>query len=213
MKTDQRFDQTKWVQYNVLTNVVCMGILHAPIAHGLGGAHGKELTSFQMATHTLSLWVFLSVLLTMQGKAWKRPINLLTPANFLMFLLFVPVMFWAGYYTLYIPFDILFMYVTIGVLNGWMLKPHAAKPTLWMGQMLLTGLSAAIAGITAGLSGYVLFIKNLHGMIMDIALWTTITLHASLAYAYVGRYFIRRQFGAVTATQPAFSQKLEVSYR
>lgn len=213
MKTNQLFDQTKWVYYNVLTNVVCMGILHAPIAHGLGGAHGKELTPLQVATHTLSLWFFLSVLLAAQSKVWKRPINLLTPANFLAFLVFVPLMFWTGYYTLYIPFDILFMYVTIGVLNGWMLRPHAAKPTLWMGQMLLTGLSAAVAGIAVGLSGYVLFIKNLHGMVMDMSLWTTITLSASLAYAFVGRYFIRGQFGAVTATQPAFTQKLEASYQ
>ena len=213
MKTNQLFDQTKWVYHNVLSNVVCMGLLHAPIAHGLGGAHGKELTPFQVVTHTLSLWFFLSVLLAAQNKAWKRSVNLLTPANFLAFLVFVPLMFWAGYYTLYIPFDILFMYVTIGLVNGWMLRRHAARPALWMGQMLLTGSSAAIAGIAVGLSGYILFIKNLHGMAMDIALWTTITLPASLAYAFVGRYFIRGQFGAVAATQPAFTQKLEASYR
>jgi hypothetical protein len=118
-------------------------------------------------------------------------------------------MFWAGYYTFYIPFDILFMYVTIGVLNGWILRSHAAKPTLWMGQMLLTGLSAAVAGIAAGLSGHVLFIKNLHGMVMDMTLWTVITLFASLAYAFVGRYFIRGQFGAVTASQPVLAKSLE----
>lgn len=211
MKTYQLLDQKKWIYYNVLSNAVCMGVLHAPIAHGLGGAHGKELTPFQVATHTLSLWFFLSVFLTAQSKVWKRPINLMTPINFLVFLVFVPLMFWAGYYTFYIPFDILFMYVTIGVLNGWILRSHAAKPTLWMGQMLLTGLSAAVAGIAAGLSGHALFIKNLHGMVMDMTLWTVITLSASLAYAFVGRYFIRGQFGAVTATQPVFAQQLEAS--
>lgn len=203
------FDQTRWVYSNVISNVICMGLLHAPIAHGLGGPHGKDLTLLQVATHTLSLWFFLSVLIVAQNKAWKRPVNLLTAPNIAALLGLVPLMFWTGYYTLYIPFDILFMYLTIGVLNGWMLKPYAARPTLWMGQMLLTGLSAAVAGIAAGVSCYGIYSKNLHGMTMDIALWTTITSPASLAYAFVGRYFIRRQFDATCAADdPKWSEMI-----
>jgi len=204
------FDQSRWVYANVLANVICMGLLHAPIAHGLGGPHGKDLTSLQVATHTLSLWFFLSVLIVAQNRAWKGSVNLLTVPNMAAFLGLVPLMFWMGYYTLYIPFDIFFMYLTIGVLNGWMLKPYAHRPALWMVQMLLTGLSAAVAGIAVGISCYALYIKNLHGMVMDIALWTTVTAPASFAYAFVGRYFIRRHFEATTA--PAvLTPKLEAS--
>jgi len=204
-------DPTRWVYSNVLSNVICMGILHAPIAHGLGGPHGKDLTLFQVATHTLSLWFFLSVLIVAQNRAWKRPVNLVTAPNIAALLTLVPLMFWTGYYTLYIPFDILFMYLTIGVVNGWMLKPYADKPALWMVQMLLTGLSAAVAGIAAGVSCYGMYSKNLHGMVLDIALWTTITLPASLAYAFVGRYFIRRQFEKTSAAT-VLTHKLEASY-
>ena len=198
MKT-YSFDQTRWVYSNVLSNVICMGLLHAPIAHGLGGPHGKDLTLLQLATHTLSLWFFLSVLIFAQNKAWKRPVNLLMPSNFAAVLGFVPLMFWTGYYTLYIPFDIMFMYLAIGVSNGWILKPYAKRPALWMVQMLLTGLSAAVAGIAVGLACYAAYIKNLHGMAMDITLWTTVTLPGSLAYAFVSRFFMRRQFEMTTA--------------
>jgi hypothetical protein len=186
--------------------------LHALIAHGLGGPHGKELTLFQVATHTLSLWFFLSVLLVAQNKAWKGSVNLLTAVNFAALLGMVPLMFWIGYYTLYIPFDILFMYLTIGLVNGWMLKSWAAKPALWMAQMLLSGLSAALAGIAVGMSGYMLYIKNLHGMVMDIALWTMITLPAGLVYALVSRVFIHRQFGTASG-RAAVGAQLEASLR
>jgi hypothetical protein len=212
MKPRQSFDKTSWVYANVVTNVICMGLLHAPIAHGLGGPHGKELTLLQIATHTLSLWVFLSVLLVAQNKAWKGSVNLLKPINFAALLGIVPLMFWTGYYTLYIPFDILFMYLTLGLVNGWMLKSYAAKPAVWMVQMLLSGFGAALAGIAFGLTGYTLFIKNLHGMVMDITLWTTIVLPASLAYAFVSRGFIRRQFVA-SPSEPAVDPQLAASLR
>lgn len=206
------FDRSNWVYSNILANVICMGLLHAPIAHGLGGAHGKELTLFQIATHTLSLWFFLSVLLLAQSRAWKAPVRLMTPANLAAFMTLVPLMFWTGYYTLYIPFDILFMYLTIGTINGWMLRGLTTRPTRWMLQMLLTGLSAAIAGIAAGLTAYSLFIKNLHGMALDITLWTTITLPASVTYGLVGKYFIVRLLESPTV-QPALKGQLEVSYQ
>jgi hypothetical protein len=186
-----------------------MGILHAPIAHGLGGPHGKGLTLFQIATHTLSLWFFLSVLLVAQNNAWKGSVKLLTPVNFAALLGLVPLMFWTGYYTLYIPFDVLFMYVTLGLVNGWMLRSEAAKPALWMAQMLLSGFCAAVAGIAFGFSGYALFIKNLHGMVMDITLWSTMTLPASLTYAFVSRVFIRRHFE--TAAEPRANGQLRSS--
>jgi hypothetical protein len=206
------FDKTRWVYANVMTNVICMGLLHAPIAHGLGGAHGKDLTPLQVATHTLSLWFFLGVLIVAQNKAWKRPVNLVTAPNLVALLGLVPLMFWTGYYTLYIPFDILFMYLSLGVVNGWMLKPYVKRPALWMGQMFLTGLSAAVAGIAAGFSCFAIYNKNLHGMPFDIALWTTVTLPAGFAYALVGRYFIRRHFETATA-EAVLTPKLEVSYQ
>lgn len=211
MNSRHSFNPSTWLYANVLVNVICMGLLHAPIAHGLGGPHGKELTLFQIGTHTLSLWFFLSALLVAQNKAWGRPVTLLTPLNVVALLGLVPLMFWTGYYTLYIPFDIFFMYLTIGLLNGWMLKPWAARPALWMLQMLLSGFSAAVAGIAVGLAGYALFIKNLHGMVMDITLWTTITLPASVAYAFVTRAFIRRQFA--TAPNAAVAQPLDARLR
>jgi len=213
MNPRQLFNKTTWVSSNLAANVICMGLLHAPIAHGLGGPHGKELTLFQIATHTLSLWFFLSVLLVAQSKAWKGgSVKLLTPLNFAALLGLVPLMFWTGYYTLYIPFDIFFMYLTIGLVNGWMLKSWAAKPALWMVQMGLSGLCAALAGIAVGLSGYVLLIKNLHGMVMDITLWTVITLPASLAYGFVSRMFIRRQF-ETRSTTPTLERPIEASLR
>lgn len=205
------FDKTRWVYSNVLVNVICMGLLHAPIAHGLGGAHGKDLTPLQLATHTLSLWFFLGVLIVAQNKAWKRPVNLVTAPNVVALLGLVPLMFWTGYYTLYIPFDILFMYLTLGVVNGWMLKPYVHRPALWMVQMFLTGLSAAAAGIAAGFACVAFYNKNLHGMPFDIALWTTVTLPAGFVYAFVGRSFIRRHF-ETTPAEAVLAPKLEVSY-
>jgi len=206
------FDQTRWVYGNILTNVFCMGILHAPIAHGLGGSHGKDLTLFQLATHTLSLWFFLSVLLVSQSRTLKAPVRLTTTGNLATFLTLVPLMFWIGYYTLYIPFDILFMYLGIGGVNGWMLRRFAIRPAVWMLQMLLAGLSAAIAGIGVALPAYVLFIKNLHGMALDITLWTTITLPASVAYAFVSKYFIRRLLDS-TPVAPVFGEQFELAYQ
>jgi len=188
-----------------------MGILHAPIAHGLGGSHGKDLTLFQLAAHTLSLWFFLSVLLSSQSRALQAPARIMTTGNLAAFITLVPLMFWTGYYTLYIPFDILFMYLAIGSLNGWMLRRLARRPAVWMLQMLVAGLSAAIAGIGAALPAYVLFIKNLHGMLLDITLWTTITLPASVAYAFVSKYFIRRLLDS-TPVAPAFKEQFELAY-
>jgi hypothetical protein len=57
-----------------------------------------------------------------------------------------------------------------------------------------------------------LYIKNLHGMVMDIALWTMITLPAGLVYALVSRVFIHRQFGTASG-RAAVGAQLEASLR
>jgi phosphoglycerol transferase MdoB-like AlkP superfamily enzyme len=198
MKTATQSNLTKWVSSNLLVNVVCMGILHSLIAHGWGGPHGKDLTPFQGVTHMVSLWLFLAVLLYAQHRALPPSAKLFTLANLAAFLVVVPVLFWAGYYGFYIPFDILFMYVGIGGMNGWLLRHRAARPGRWVAQMLFTGLCAALAGIAVGFGAYFLFIKDLTGMTMDITLWIFISVPAGLVYGLLGRPFIRRQF-----TQPA----------
>jgi hypothetical protein len=205
MKTALQSNLTKWVSYNLLTNVGCMGILHTLIAHGLGGPHGKELTAWQLVTHQASLWLFLAVLLYAQHRALPPGAKLFTAANLAAFLLVVPALFWTGYYAFYIPFDILLLYLGIGAMNGWLLRGRAARPGRWVAQMLFTGLCAALAGVAVGLTGHFLFIKDLTGMTMDITLWIFISVPAGLVYGLVSRPYIRRQLtqpDAVAAVRP-----------
>jgi hypothetical protein len=206
MKTATKSSLTNWVSCNLVVNVLCMGILHTLIAHGLGGPHGKDLTPWQLVTHTASLWLFTGVLYYAQHRALPPGEKRFTPASLAAFVLVVTGLFFTGYYAFYIPFDILFMYLGIGGMNGWQWRHRAARPGRWVGQMLFTGLGAGLAGIVAGFSGYYLFIKDLTGMTMDTTLWLFISLPAGLVYGWLGRLFIRRQWGAdtgVPALRPA----------
>ncbi len=206
MKTATKSNLTQWVFCNLIVNVLCMGILHTLIAHGLGGPHGKDLTPWQLVTHTASLWLFTGVLYYAQHRALPAREKRFTPAGPAAFVLVVTGLFWMGYYAFYIPFDILFLYLGIGGMNGWQWRHRAARPGRWVAQMLLTGLCAALAGIAAGFTAYDLFIKDLTGMTMDITLWLFISVPAGLVYGLLGRRFIRRQLGAeagVPALRPA----------
>jgi hypothetical protein len=101
--------------------------------------------------------------------------------------------FWNGYYTFYIPFDILFMFLSIGMINAIQLRPLVKSPTKWVRQCILVYFLAAIAGIVIGLGGHLLYFKNLQGIARDLATWLSIGIPAALVVAYSFKYILTNQ--------------------
>ena len=183
----------KWVTGNLAVYIGALGFLHPLIAHGFTGDHDKLLTPWQFIMHTLSLFVFVFFLVTTQNKTFQIAGERKTPAGIWPFLLFTPWVFWLGYYTLYIPFDILFMFLSIGIINAIQLKPLVKFPTKWVRQCILGYLLAAVAGIVIGLGAHLLFFKNLQGIARDFATWLSISIPASLVVSYRFRYIFKKQ--------------------
>jgi hypothetical protein len=186
----------KWVSGNLAVYPVALGIFHPLIAHGFTGDHDKLLTTPQFIMHTASVFIFIFFLTCTQNKALQLISERKILAGIWPFLFFTPWVFWLGYYTLYVPFDILFMLLSIGLINGIQLKPFVKDPRKWLWQSLLTCFLASVAGIVIGLGSYVLYLKNITGIARDIVTWLMISVPASLVIAFLSKWFLSTQIVA-----------------
>ncbi|AHF16450.1 hypothetical protein NIASO_17300 [Niabella soli DSM 19437] len=183
----------KWITGNLAVYAGSLGFLHPLIAHGLTGDHDKLLTTPQFIMHTLSVIVFVLFLVRMQNNTFqmagkRKPLTGIWP-----FLFFTPWVFWLGYYTLFVPFDILFMFLSIGIINAIQLKSQVKFPAKWVWQCMIGYFLAAVAGIVIGLGAYLLYYKDLQGIARDMATWLSISIPAALVTAYYFKYIFAIQ--------------------
>jgi len=193
MKSRKSVFLKKWVIGNLAVFSGALGFLHPLIAHGFTGDHDKLLTTPQFIMHTLSLFVFVFFLVRTQNRTFQIVGKRQTLAGIWPFLFFTPWVFWLGYYTLFVPFDILFTFLSIGIINAVQLKPLVKFPTKWVWQCVLVYFLAAVAGIVIGLGAYVHYYKNLQGISRDIATWLSVSIPASFVVAYFFRYILAGQ--------------------
>ena len=193
MESGKNIFLKKWVTGNLLVYPGALGLLHPLIANGFTGDHGKGLTTPQFIMHTLSLFVFVFLLVRTQNKTFQMVRKRKTLAGIWPFLFIAPSLFWIGYYTLFIPFDILFMFLSIGIINAIQLKPLVKFPTKWVRQCILVYFLAAVAGIVIGLGAHLLFYKNMQGIGRDLATWLSISIPAALVVAYAFKYILAKQ--------------------
>lgn len=183
----------KWVTGNLVVYPGLLGLLHPLIAHGFTGDHDKLLTTPQFIMHTISIFIFVFFLAVTRNKTFEVVGKRKTLSDTWPFLFFTPWVFWLGYYTLFVPFDILFMFLSIGIINAIELRPFVKYPAKWVWQCILGYLLAAVAGILIGLSAYLRYYKNFHGISRDLATWTSISIPTAFVVAYYFRYILSRQ--------------------
>ncbi|WP_207434057.1 hypothetical protein [Sabulibacter ruber] len=192
---NQAFLKT-WQTNHVLANVLGMGLLHTAISHGTTGRHGVDLTPVQFAAHTASLLAFAFILNLLQNKALQLKFDRGNFTDLGYFLIIIPAAFWLGYYTLYIPFDILFMYLAIGGINAFRLKSYFANGKKWAWQSVVILLIGAIVGIAVGLAAWQGFIKDIQGLMADFLLWLIITIPASVTYTAISKMLLKQHLMA-----------------
>ena len=193
MKLSKNTFLRKWVTGNLAVYSGALGLLHPLLAHGFTGDHDKLLTTPQFIMHTLSLFVFVFFLVRMQNKTFQIAGKRETLAGIWPFLLIAPWAFWLGYYTLFVPFDILFMFLSIGMINAIQLRPLVKFPAKWVWQCILVYFLAAVAGIVIGLGAYLLYYKDLQGIARDLATWLSIGIPAALVVAFCFRQILKTQ--------------------
>ena len=191
-----------WVANNSLVYPAALGILHPLISHGFLGDHGVQLTRPQFVMHQLAIMLFAALLSVAQNRS-LRSLNLSVKQwdGTAYMIVLIPLAFWTGYYTLYIPFDILFMMLAIGGVNAFRLRPYMNQPKKWMWQSMLTYFLGALAGIGVGFTAFFLGVMQLPGVLHDMALWLAISIPAGLVTALVSKRFLKAQLADVTWLQ------------
>lgn len=190
-----------WVRGQLLIYPVFLGIVHPLVAHGFTGDHGKLLSASQFIMHTISLFILMWSLSSMQRLVFVKAGLRRAPKDLWMLLVLPPAAFWLGYYTFYIPFDILFLFLTIGLINAARLKSVMRSPARWMWQCLLGYLLAAAVGIVVGIGAYLKYYKDFPGILRDMAIWLSISIPAALVLALYFRYVLGKQLaGEAIAT-------------
>lgn len=183
----------KWVIGNLVVYPVLLGLLHPLIAHGFTGDHDRLLTTPQFVMHTISVLIFVFFLGWTRNKTFEIVGKQKTLSDIWPFLFFSPWVFWLGYYTLFVPFDILFMFLSFGIINSIQLKPFMKAPAKWLWQCIVGYLLAAVAGILVGLGAYLKYYKDFHGISRDLATWISISIPAAIVVACYFRYILDRQ--------------------
>ncbi len=212
MDTTKSMFLKKWVTGSLVVYPALLGILHPLIAHGFTGDHDKLLTTPQFIMHTISIFIFVFFLAVTRNKTFEIVGKKKTLSDTWPFLFFTPWVFWLGYYTLFVPFDILFMFLSIGIINAIQLRPFVKSPAKWIWQCILGYLLAAVAGILIGLGAYLRYYKDFQGISRDLATWTSISIPAAFVVAYYFRYILSKQIRGedhqdmISENKPQFSQ-------
>lgn len=131
-----------WMLANSAGFLIAWGVF-SPLAHGLTGDHGDDLTLWQFVAHTVGLIEVGAVIALIQKIILRR---LARVGNWSVWAMAftMPVMFWIGYYAAGVPYDLLLSFTTIGVIGGLALRPHVH----WGNQWLLANTSGFIAGFS-----------------------------------------------------------------
>ena len=182
-----------WSRNHIYANALGLAVLHPFLAHYFTGPHDKALTVPQLVMHNVSIVTFIVLLVVFQNRALQSRFSLGTFRGLGYFLLFVPAAFWLGYYTLYIPFDIIFMYTAIGVVNASLIGRLLPKPAQWVWKCVLSFLLAGIAGAACGIAAYFAGLKDAGGMVKDYGMWSLISITAALTYTSLTRRFLQHQ--------------------
>lgn len=183
----------RWKINTIAAYAVGLGILHPLIAHGITGDHEQMLNTPEFIMHSISIFCFALLLTVNQNKTWQMLGHRRLFTGLLPMVVFIYSAFWLGYYTLYIPFDILFMFLAIGTLNGFGFKDYLNRPKRWIWQSLAAHFAGAVVGILVGLGGYLLFFKHLTGLVRDFTVWIGISVPAGITVALISGWFLRRQ--------------------
>jgi hypothetical protein len=211
MNTRKKIFLRKWVTGNLLVYPGLLGLLHPLIAHGFTGDHGKLLTTPQFIMHTISIFIFVFFLAAMRNKTFEIIGKKKTLSDTWPFLFFSPWLFWLGYYTLFVPFDILFMFLSFGIINAIQLRPFVKAPAKWIWQCVLGYFLAAVAGILIGLGAYLRYYQKFQGISRDLATWTSISIPAALVVAFYFRIILSKQMRedameTISENKPHFSK-------
>lgn len=180
-----------WVRNTLAAYALGLGLLHPVIAHGFTGPHGKELAGPQLVMHSVSLVVFGLFLCLAQNRALRLVESERRPLQGWPAFLLLPAAFWSGYYALYIPFDILFMLLFVGVIHAVQLRRFAREPRKWAWQVTLAMLAGATAGISGGVLMYYSVAKHQTGLGGDLLMWLAISIPAALVSAPLAGAFLR----------------------
>jgi len=111
---------------------------YTPIAHGLTGSHGRQLTLSQLIAHSLAMSVAGAVVATAQWKVLRPYVNVgwwRVPVAVLAFI----AAFWLGYYQGLLPrqyfdIDILFGFTALGCavwLGSFRARENRGLSVLW----------------------------------------------------------------------------------
>lgn len=211
MESNKNIFLRKWKIGNLAVYTGALGLLHPLIAHGLTGDHDRLLTTPQFIMHTLSLFVFMFFLVGMQNKIFQTAGKRQTLAGIWPFLFITPWVFWLGYYTLFVPFDILFMFLSIGIINAIQLRLMVKSAKKWIWQCILVYFLAAVMGIVIGLGAYILYYKNLQGIARDMATWMTISIPAALVLAFLLPYVLRNQLIITEKQESGIAREQKIS--
>lgn len=182
-----------WVRNHIYANVLGLAILHPFLAHYFTGPHDKALTAPQLVMHNVSVVTFMIILVVLQNRALQIRFSIRTFRGLGYFLLCVPAAFWLGYYTLYIPFDIIFMYTAIGAINAGLVGSLLPKPRQWAWKCILSFLLAGVVGAACGIAAYFGGLKDAGGMVKDYGMWSLISITAALTYTSLTRRMLRQQ--------------------
>lgn len=195
-----KFISSNFFIANAVGFIFGLGVCHPLIAHGITGEHERWLTPMQWIMHIIALFFFASFywwitnqyILTSQMKALV--------SRKLLLLIIPQVLFWTGYIALDIPFDILFMSLSIAVINAYSLKENFKKRVLWF----MTNIVFVVVGFAlASFLGYALYdymtANNFHAhdLVGDFMIWLTISTSICLLYGsftswYIGKYSIAK---------------------
>lgn len=135
----------RWLIFNTIALLTAY-VLYTPIAHGVTGAHGRDLTSAQLLAHSIALAVVAAIVAAAQRHVLVQFVTV-TWARVAAAVVAFNIAFWIGYYQPFVigpDTDILLGFLVLG-------------SAIWLGNVPTKGhfVAAAIALLSFPFASFV----------------------------------------------------------
>lgn len=165
---------------------------HSVISHLWTGDHEYTLTNQQFIMHNVSMTGCALIFLYFQNRATRHLFNISISKYWIFYLTIPTILFWVGFYLKAVPLDVMLWFLSVGVLNGIILKQHLKfKTNKWLLWSTLSGLLGFMIGAVV-LIPLEQYLNSLKGLTAHIIMFTLLGIVAGIPMAVFGALMLRK---------------------
>lgn len=179
-----------WALYQSL-GFVLGWLFHSVVSHLFTGEHDFQLSIPQLIMHNVSMIGMTVILLVCQNRANSILFGISIMKHWIAYIIIPVALFWAGYYGVGAPVDIVFLFITISVVNGILLTRYLQLKR-WTLYSILSSIIGIVIGTCIATPLEPVLLAGLTGLQKHIVVFTIEGSAVGIPMAIAGGLFLQK---------------------